>query len=74
MALQNMQNCDTGAIQVKLDEIIRVPAGAPNELIDLEKQSDEQLGQFRPNTTDSQLQLGNIWLSSLSTLNRLICR
>ena len=74
VTLENMQNRDTGAIQVKPDEIIRVPAGAPNELIDPEKQSDDLLGQFRPNMTNSQLQLGNIWLSSLSTLNRLMCR
>lgn len=45
--IQNTQNRDTGAIHVKLDEIIRVLKGAHNELIDLEEQSDEQLDSIR---------------------------
>ena len=45
--IQNTQNRDTGALHVKLDEIIRVLKGAHNELIDLEDQSDEQLDSIR---------------------------
>src|SRR3989440_11336421 len=41
--IQNTQNRDAKAAHLKLDEIIRALKGARNELIDLEKLSDENL-------------------------------
>jgi low affinity Fe/Cu permease len=41
--IQNTQNRDTRAINLKLDEIIRSMVSAHNEMIDIEKLSDEEL-------------------------------
>src|SRR5881409_3642344 len=41
--IQNTQNRDTKATQLKLDEIIRALKKARNELVDLEDLSDEEL-------------------------------
>src|SRR6266487_1270737 len=41
--IQNTQNRDAKAFQLKLDEIIRALKGARNELVDLENLSDEDL-------------------------------
>lgn len=41
--IQNTQNRDSQAVQVKLDEIIRAMEGAKNELLDLEELDDEDL-------------------------------
>jgi low affinity Fe/Cu permease len=41
--IQNTQNRDARAMQLKLDELIRSLKGARNELIDLEDYSDEDL-------------------------------
>ncbi len=41
--IQNTQNRDTMAIHLKLDEIIRAIEGANNELLKIEKLSDEEL-------------------------------
>src|SRR5438094_2171333 len=41
--IQNTQNRDAKAIHLKLDELIRSIKGARNELVDLEKLSDEDL-------------------------------
>jgi low affinity Fe/Cu permease len=41
--IQNTQNRDAKAAHLKLDEVIRALKGARNELIDLEKLSDEDL-------------------------------
>ena len=41
--IQNTQNRDAKAAHLKLDEIIRALKGARNQLIDLEKLSDEEL-------------------------------
>src|SRR5438309_2672832 len=41
--IQNTQNRDAKAVHLKLDELIRALRGARNELVDLEKLSDEAL-------------------------------
>jgi low affinity Fe/Cu permease len=44
--IQNTQNRDAKAAHLKLDEIIRALKGARNQLIDLEKLSDEDLNSL----------------------------
>jgi low affinity Fe/Cu permease len=45
--IQNTQNRDSKAIQLKLDELIRSVSGARNRLMDLEALSDEDLKKFQ---------------------------
>jgi low affinity Fe/Cu permease len=45
--IQNTQNRDSTAVQLKLDELIRVPKGAHNALLDLEELSQEDLDRIR---------------------------
>ncbi len=45
--IQNTQNRDTQAIQLKLDELIRAHVGAHNALMDLEELEERQLEEFR---------------------------
>jgi low affinity Fe/Cu permease len=41
--IQNTQNRDAKAVHLKLDELIRALKGARNQLVDLEKLSDDEL-------------------------------
>src|SRR5215213_9697986 len=45
--IQNTQNRDSAAMQLKLDELIRAINGAHNGLLDLEELSDEDLARIR---------------------------
>jgi low affinity Fe/Cu permease len=44
--IQNTQNRDSAAMQIKLDELIRATTSAHNALLDLEELSQEELDQF----------------------------
>ena len=45
--IQNTQNRDTEALQLKLDELIRALDGAQDDLMALEEQDDEQIEVLR---------------------------
>jgi len=45
--LQNTQNRDSAAMQLKLDELIRAVQGAHNALLDLEELTQKDLDQIR---------------------------
>jgi len=45
--IQNTQNRDSEAIQIKLDELIRAHEGAHNALLDLEELTQEQLEKIK---------------------------
>ena len=49
--IQNSQNRDTEAIQLKLDELIRATRGAHNALLDLEELEEAELDGFRSRYT-----------------------
>jgi low affinity Fe/Cu permease len=44
--LQNMQNRDSRAMQVKLDELLRALKGARTELVNLENVTEEELTRY----------------------------
>lgn len=60
--IQSTQNRDTGAIQLKLDELIRATAGAHNALLDLEELEETRIEEFRARyerlAADAREQLG----------------
>jgi low affinity Fe/Cu permease len=45
--IQNTQSRDTEALQVKLDELLRITAGAHNALLDLEELEEHELDRIR---------------------------
>ncbi len=47
--IQNTQNRDTEALQVKLDELIRITKGAHTALLDLEELDEKELDRIRAN-------------------------
>lgn len=49
--IQNTQNRDSEAIQVKLDELIRATLGCHNALLDLEELEDQELDRIRTTYT-----------------------
>lgn len=50
--IQNTQNRDTEALQIKLDEIIRSTKGARNAVLDLEQMDEKQLDHIRKEYLD----------------------
>jgi low affinity Fe/Cu permease len=64
--IQNTQNRDAKAMQLKLDELIRAVKGARNQLVDLEelsdddlKKLDEQFRRLRKQTENSRARSDN---------------
>jgi low affinity Fe/Cu permease len=49
--IQNTQNRDAKAVHLKLDELIRAVKGARNNLVDLEKLSDDELKKLEEQFT-----------------------
>ncbi len=49
--IQNTQNRDAEAVQVKLDELLRATQGAHNALLDLEELEERELDQIRAGYT-----------------------
>ena len=49
--IQSTQNRDAEALQVKLDELLRVTVGAHNALLDLEELEEHELDQVRTRYT-----------------------
>ena len=50
--IQNTQNRDTEAMQIKLDELIRVSRSANNALLDLEEMEEKELDDLRAHYED----------------------
>ena len=54
--IQNTQNRDSAAMQIKLDELIRAIEGAHNALLDLEELTDAELERIRQKYEEIALQ------------------
>lgn len=62
--IQNTQNRDTEALQIKLDELIRAVETANNSLLDLEEMDDKELDRIREEYAvlarkDREVRIGN---------------
>jgi low affinity Fe/Cu permease len=61
--IQNTQNRDSKAMQLKLDEVVRAVQGARNELVNLQELPDEDLtkleGQFKRVREKAEEKVGN---------------
>lgn len=57
--IQNSQNRDSGAVQVKLDELISVQKSANNALLNLEDLSDDEIDEIRQRFVKLADQKGN---------------
>jgi low affinity Fe/Cu permease len=62
--IQNTQNRDTEAIQIKLDELIRTMAGTREEVMDLEELDEKELDMIRK----EYLQLADVARRRLESL------
>jgi low affinity Fe/Cu permease len=51
--IQNSQNRDSKAVQIKLDELIRAIGSARNEIIDVEDASEQELKKLQQNFSRS---------------------
>lgn len=58
--IQNTQNRDTEAMQIKLDELILVTRLANNELLDLEELEESELDQLRERYEEMARQAKNL--------------
>jgi low affinity Fe/Cu permease len=71
--IQNTQNRDSEALQLKLDELIRAVEGAHNSLLDLEELQDEELERIRAHfetlAHDARLELRERWLRAEGKVN-----
>jgi low affinity Fe/Cu permease len=56
--IQNTQNRDSRALHVKLDELILYTHGADNSLVDIDRLSDEQVGQLEDHLKSLATALG----------------
>src|SRR4051812_5345911 len=50
--IQNTQNRDSEAMQLKLDELIRATKGCHNAVLDIEELSEEELDRLKKGYTD----------------------
>jgi low affinity Fe/Cu permease len=58
--IQNTQNRDARAMQLKLDELIRAISKARNELVDLEDQPDAQIDDLKQEFVEMRKHLENV--------------
>ncbi len=76
--IQNAQNRDAGAMQVKLDELIRAMEAARNEFIGIEHLTDAEIGELRDmmekDGSDVEQIVGDVRKQRAHLLTRLIER
>jgi len=58
--IQNTQNRETKAINLKLDELIRAMRDARNDLVDLENASDEEIDTFQEQFQQIREKVGDV--------------